>query len=245
MVSLKRNKRNSRSVRIQGKQIRLVHETGSRLESRARLELPLQCADACFLKYASIFEPYCLQREIRVRFELNGLARLSKVSRSNWGYRMLASRMAKNPDRPRCAGQSKPQSQLFKFDPSVTVDLAAFQAVRLDFLDDERARHIGEIGRFLRGQLVLLRHQQQQLALGHLAQHVGKAVQGAWRQFQHWGFVPGVALCAQVKSHLDVIGFGVIQRGDKALMGNRCHLGFGFAGGVKNFLLFHGDVLFY
>ena len=43
-------------------------------------------------------------------------------------------------------------AQLFEFDAAVSVDLAAFQAVRFDFLDDERARHIEEVGRFLRGQ---------------------------------------------------------------------------------------------
>ena len=51
--------------------------------------------------------------------------------------------------------------QLFKFDAAVAVDFAAFQAVRLDLLDDKRPRHIEEVGRLLCRQLVLLRHQQQ------------------------------------------------------------------------------------
>ena len=38
-------------------------------------------------------------------------------------------------------------AQFFKFDAAVAVDLAAFQAVRLNLLDDERPRHIEEVSR--------------------------------------------------------------------------------------------------
>ncbi len=45
------------------------------------------------------------------------------------------------------------------------VDLAAFQAVGLDFLDDEGARYVQKIGRLLRGEFVFLRHQQPGLLI--------------------------------------------------------------------------------
>jgi hypothetical protein len=56
-------------------------------------------------------------------------------------------------------------AQLFKFDAAVAVDLAAFQTVRLNLFNDERTRHIEEVGRLL------------------------------CRQFQDRRFVPGVAFC--------------------------------------------------
>jgi hypothetical protein len=54
-------------------------------------------------------------------------------------------------------------------------------------------------------------------SLGHLAQHVGKEAQGAWRQFQDRSFVSGVAFHAYVKNDLDVIGFGMVQCRDQAM----------------------------
>ena len=66
----------------------------------------------------------------------------------------------------------------------------------------------------------------------------GKKTQGARREFQDRGFVPVFAVEANVQNYLDVVSVGMVERGDKALMGNAGHFGFGFAGGVWYFLVF-------
>ena len=56
-------------------------------------------------------------------------------------------------------------AQFFKFDAAVAVDLAAFQAIGLDFLDHKGPRHVQKTGRLLCRKFVFLRHQQPGLLI--------------------------------------------------------------------------------